>query len=119
MINDCSPSTENEYLDLREEFSSKIKLKYAKTQVNSGPGVARQMGINMAQSDWIMFMDDDDELYDEHSVEKLLTLANLDNVISVSGQSMVLKVASGESEVHDPWLHHHGTIYNRKALLEE
>ena len=119
MINDCSPNTENEYLDLREEFSSKFKLKYAKTQVNSGPGVARQMGINMAQSDWIMFMDDDDELYDEHSVEKLLTLANLDNVISVSGQSMVLKVASGESEIHDPWLHHHGTIYNRKALFEE
>ena len=119
MINDCSPNTKNEYLDLREEFSSKFKLKYTKTQVNSGPGVARQIGINMAQSDWIMFMDDDDELYDEHSIEKLLTLANLDNVISVSGQSMVLKVASGESEVHEPWLHHHGTIYNRKALLEE
>ena len=57
MINDCSPNTENEYLDLREEFSSKFKLKYTKTQVNSGPGVARQIGINMAQSDWIMFMD--------------------------------------------------------------
>ena len=41
MINDCSPSTENEYLDLRKEFSSKFKLKYTKTQVNSGPGVAR------------------------------------------------------------------------------
>ena len=59
-----------------------------------------------------MFIDDDDELYNSTSVERLLNLADLENVISVTGQSQY----DGSNNIMDPWIHHHGSIYNRKLL---
>ena len=59
-----------------------------------------------------MFIDDDDELYNSTAIEQLLNLANLETVISVTGQS----IFEGTNEVIPPWIHHHGSIYNRKLL---
>ena len=110
MVNDCSPYTKNEYYDLRNEFENQFKLCYYCTPIHGGPAVARQLGLDEAKSDWIMFIDDDDELYNSTAIEQLLNLANLETVISVTGQS----IFEGTNEVIPPWINHHGSIYNRK-----
>lgn len=112
MVNDCSPYTNNEYFDLRNEFKDKFKLHYYCTSYHGGPAVARQLGLDEAQSDWIMFIDDDDELYNSTAIERLLTLANTDFTISITGQVL----SEGEDKPLQPWVHHQGSIYNRKLL---
>ena len=67
MINDCSPNTDCEYQDLIQQYSDKIKIRYFKTPTNSGPGIARQLGLDNATSNWILFQDDDDELESENT----------------------------------------------------
>ena len=87
MINDCSPFTDDEYKGIREQYKDRLNLEYYKTEVNSGPGVIRQMGLDMATADFIMFIDDDDELYDENALEILVNNLPEDfsNVLGISG----------------------------------
>lgn len=108
MVNDCSPYTNCEYQDLIEEFKNQINIRYFKTTINSGPGIARQLGLDNATADWIMFIDDDDELYNNTSLERLLNLARND-VVAVSGQSLQTTleyIHDFKTEIHEPWLHH-------------
>ena len=102
MVNDCSPYTNNEYFDLRNEIKDKFKLHYYCTSYHGGPAVARQLGLEEAQSDWVMFIDDDDELYSSTAIEHLLTLANTDFTISITGQVL----SEGEDKPLQPWVHH-------------
>lgn len=60
IINDCSPYNQLEYKDIIEEFSQFYYIEYYKTKTNSGPGVARQLGLENNKSPFIMFIDDDD-----------------------------------------------------------
>lgn len=55
MIDDCS--TEKYNLDYFKKF---IDLKIVKMKKNSGPGVARQYGIDITSNPYIMFIDSDD-----------------------------------------------------------
>ena len=118
MVNDCSTNTECEYIDLRNEFSKYFKIKYLKTDHNSGPGVARQLGLDNATSEWVMFIDDDDELYDNTSVERLMKQINSNNIVSVSGQSIHIDLVTEAQITLEPWIHHQGSIYNRAILKE-
>lgn len=74
MINDCSPNTDCDYQDLRDEFANQFNIKYLKTNINSGPGVARQLGLDNCNTPWVMFHDDDDCLYDAFVIEKYLNI---------------------------------------------
>ena len=116
LVNDCSPNTDCDYWDLISKYLSRIHIKYFKTEKNSGPGVARQIGLDHATADWIMFIDDDDELYDETVIERLLSHANLEKVISVSGQSIHQRGMRDKGEIQRVTIHHHGSIYNRRLL---
>lgn len=76
MVNDCSPNTSCEYSDLREKYRELLNIIYLKTNKNSGPGVARQIGLDNINNSakWIMFIDDDDCLYDEYVIENYIKL---------------------------------------------
>lgn len=74
MVNDCSPNTNCEYYNLREEFKDKIKIIYLKTPINSGPGVARQIGLDHCACDWVLFHDDDDKFTDKFVIERYLQI---------------------------------------------
>lgn len=74
MINDCSPFTNCNYQDLLDEYKNKINITLLKTKENSGPGVARQLGLNNAYGDFIFFHDDDDELIDNQAIENLVSV---------------------------------------------
>lgn len=71
MINDCSPNTDCEYQNLIQEFPE-LNIKYLKTESNSGPGVARQLGIDNCDCPWVLFHDDDDTLNNPYVIERYL-----------------------------------------------
>lgn len=74
MVNDCSPNTDCDYLDIRNEFKDKLNIAYLKTPVNGGPGKARQYGLENIDNDfqYVMFIDDDDKLENDQVIENYL-----------------------------------------------
>lgn len=55
-------STDRTFQTLEEHFSSVSGIKLLQLQANSGPGRARDAGVDLATGHWIWFLDDDDEL---------------------------------------------------------
>lgn len=118
MINDCSPFTDDEYKEIREQYKDRLNLEYYKTETNSGPGVVRQMGLDMTTADFIKFIDDDDELYDEYALENLVkTIKDIDfsNVIIVTSPSQH-RWDDGRTEIIQSNFHHHASMFNVKIL---
>ena len=60
-------STFHKLSRLQENYSNLIILR---TEINSGPGVTRNIGVKNATGDWIMFLDSDDYI-DEDALSKL------------------------------------------------
>ena len=53
-------STDNSFEILKEYASKDGRIKILQTDKNSGPGVARNLGLNLANGEYIMFLDPDD-----------------------------------------------------------
>lgn len=69
IIDDCS--TDNSYNQLiKYKQNSKLNMKILKTETNSGPGNARNIGIGIAKGEWITFIDNDDWV-DTNILEKV------------------------------------------------
>ena len=59
LIDDCSTDNTSEIL---AQYAKHTNLKIGSTEVNSGPGIARNIGVNLAIGEWIIFLDSDDQL---------------------------------------------------------
>ena len=82
VINDCS--TDNS-LDIANKFSHKGNYVVIDSQVNSGPGSARNKGIEVSQGRYVIFLDSDDYLSDNalYNLYEYLELNNYkDDLIS-------------------------------------
>lgn len=78
VIDDCS--TDNTY----EVVKKYPNIKLFQTPVNSRQGAARNIGLNNCSGDYILFLDADDEFYDNYVFEKLVSLIkdkNLPDII--------------------------------------
>lgn len=73
VIDDCS--TDNTYKVVKEY--SNIKL--LQTHINSRQGAARNIGLNICSGEYILFLDADDEFYDNFVLEKLSNLIPTQN----------------------------------------
>ena len=69
IIDDCS--TEQHYDEIQDLNNFSPNILYL--EKNSGPGVARQHGINSTTGDLITFIDADDYLMCENAIELLAT----------------------------------------------
>lgn len=58
LVNDCGP-VEIKPKDI-EYMNLPFNVRFEKTKVNSGPGVARGVGIDLAEGEWIICIDADD-----------------------------------------------------------
>lgn len=71
LINDCSPVPEQNYQNIIQQYN--LDIVYLKTKINSGPGVARQLALDQCKEDYIFFMDEDDYLYNNQTIEIFLS----------------------------------------------
>ena len=115
IVNDGSKCDYSEIIDL---FKEKIKIKEIKLDKNSGPGVARQEGINNTANPYIVFIDADDILYNAYSLENLYaTIRDNDNDYAVG------KIIDEKSGEYIYYQNHagslHGKIYKREHLENE
>ena len=59
VVDDCS--TDDSYASLlKYQSSTTLNIRVEKLLNNSGPGVARNKGLEVAQGDWVTFIDNDD-----------------------------------------------------------
>lgn len=110
LISDCSPDKELIY-DIYKKYKIKYNLILLDTQVpQSGPGIARTLGITNSYNKYFFCLDSDDYLYNNKALEILYNYAEKHNSNFVNGQTY----DSEHGFVHDG----HGYLYNRKIFYD-
>jgi len=82
LIDDCS--TDDSYQKLKDYLkSSTLRTKVLQTPYNTGPGYARNIGMDIAEGEWITFVDNDDwvELDWLESINQIISSKEVDCVI--------------------------------------
>ena len=114
-VDDCSTDGTYEYAEEHKQQFPNLRL--FKTDVNSGAGVARNIGIKNATGDYIAFLDSDD-WFVEDALEKLLKIAYEnpnENIIggsinSVDKTGKILKSRIyGNRQTNFPFIDRHAT----------
>ena len=115
----------NDYSDvvLSNDFLNgfpNLVINYIRNDKNTGPGLARQKGIDNTNSDYIMFCDSDDELYDDKALFVITEFISVHEPnylvtnIAVEGINNTLIIKKGKKTF--PWMH--GKVFKRKFLLD-
>ncbi len=82
IIDDCSTDKTSTIV---EKLASKYRqIKLLTTSKNSGPGVARNIGIDRATGDWLIFVDSDDMLSND-ALNKLYTVIDSSKELDIIG----------------------------------
>ena len=105
------------YENIFPKFSS-LNINYICSDVNRGPGAARNIGIENSFCDWIMFLDADDSLASPINIEiinKEIQLNRPDIFITCFQQQTFSTLISMKLD-NTTWLH--GKVFNRNFLIE-
>lgn len=89
--NDKSMELVQKFIENYSEFNFKIY----KNEKNSGLSVVRNVGIDNAKGKYIYFLDSDDEITPD-CIEKLVTIAENEDVEMVCGNTKTIKLETGE-----------------------
>jgi len=113
IVNDGS---KNDYNSEIEPFSEIMDITELKLKKNSGPGVARQYGIDNSDSEFIIFIDSDDILASETSIKILYD--NIENSNYDVIKSTFLEQLNDDSliEHKDDMIWLHGKIFRRDFI---
>lgn len=83
IVDDCSTE---DFIDIVDIFRPLLNIQVLRLEINSGPGVARQYGIDHTNEEFITFIDSDDTFADSFSlgflVNDLINEPEADMVIS-------------------------------------
>ena len=111
IIDDCS---EKDYDYLIDEFKDRLNINVYKLDNNSGPGVARNKGIEISNGEYIMFIDSDDLFVNSKSISALV-----DNMDGYDVGIGLLEYQYEDGNIYT-YEHHdrclHGKIYRRSYL---
>lgn len=114
IINDGS---NDDYSNEISMFKGRIDITEIKLTENSGPGIARQVGINASNSEYIIFIDSDDEFYDCYSLENIFQVIEKGNYDMVT--SNMLEIENDNSyEYMSEFNVLHSKIYRRKYIKD-
>ena len=121
IVNDCSN------VILSDKFLSKykkLKITYVRNDKNTGPGLARQKGVDVTDNKYIMFLDADDELYDDNVLSKIIDfikkfqpnylVTNIAVEAIVNNQKALIIKKNRDTF---PWMH--GKVYKRFFLEDK
>ena len=113
IIDDCSSDNSLEYLD---NFSKNIKI--IKNDTNLGAGPSRNKGLNLANGEYILFLDADD-YFVKGSLDKLKSFVDLNKNVDVIlfGVKMITNINHNvPDEINESF---DFRIMHNKTLLEE
>ena len=111
IVNDAS---DKDYKKFIKFFSKFMDIQEIKIEKNSGPGIARQIGIDNSNSPYILFIDSDDVFSNYRAVLDLYNhiIEGYDMVISGFLEEVSNKFV--EKKNNTVWLH--GKIYKRSFI---
>ncbi len=105
----------DKYDEIIEVFNSDLTINYLRLDKNSGPGVARNLGLKNSTSEYIIFIDSDDTFYSPFSCKILYD--------SIRNAKSDIAVSIEKEEKDNFWMEKkfftgdlHGKIYRRKFL---
>ena len=111
----CNDKSDRDYIDIINRFNGILDITELDLEENSGPGVARQVGINNSNSEFIVFIDSDDMLYTPEAIKVLYDTIVEENADIVIGNFKEETVNGMFEHINDfTWLH--GKIYRRQFL---
>lgn len=117
-----SDSPDDDYSDIVKQYPE-LDITVLSTDKNTGPGLARQRGLDACKTDWVTFIDADDSFFTAVALEQLLDGTKVNqNVIEVQGTFLQEArnegnlVLSPRDDVGHPWVF--GRLYNVKFLRE-
>ncbi len=93
------------------------RLRLIKTESNMGACAARNLGVAMAQGEWVAFQDSDDFWYPEKLEKQLAALLNYPADIVFCAMRLTRPDGKAGSTVPDP--SYHAGIYSYEKLLEK
>lgn len=113
IVNDCG----KDYKEIIEYYSNFMNIQELKLEKNSGPGQARQYGIDNSNSEYLIFIDSDDVFTDSLAIETLYNeLSNSNNDIIVSTFLEELENTFIPKQTQYVWMH--GKMYKRSYLTK-
>ena len=114
IIDDCSDQSYNKDI---EGINKLIDIIILKTPKNSGPGIARQYGIDNSNGKYIVFLDADDVFYNCLAIEKLYNYINDNNYNAVCSNFIEdCEFTTIKHGLNDIWMH--GKIYRRDFITK-
>ena len=107
LIDDCSKDNYDKTLNNHKDMN----IVYKRLDKNSGPAVARLVGIEISSNKYIMFIDADDLFYDTDSVKRLYEIIEegYDYVVGCTYEEKREIKIQNESDLH-------GKIYRRQFI---
>ncbi len=109
VVNDGS---KEDYKDIINNYKDVINITEIRIK-NSGPGAARQVGLEASNSEYVVFIDSDDTLYNEFAITNLFNEI-LDADMS---QGYFLEKKNGMDNVLEPqYCYSHGKMYRRSVI---
>lgn len=109
-----------DYSDIIENFSKFFDITYFKLSENSGPGVARQFGIDHSDSIYFTFIDADDTYVNSFTLELLIKYLEKDEKFIAIVSSFMEEIGNLTFTLHKndlTWLF--GKIYKRSFIEEK
>ena len=115
IADDCST---DDYTNMINYYSTILSIKYIKLDKNSGPGVARQVGLDNATGEWITFIDADDTMaYGAYvNVKEVLTQQDPDMLITDFFEQRDDYKSFVPHQNDTVWVH--GKYFKHKFLLD-
>ncbi len=99
----------------------RLNIKYLINEKNTGPGLARQYGIERTNGDYIMFIDCDDILFDKYALYVIMGCLSdakpdllITNIVKEAMINNEIKLLVKKKEETYPWLH--GKVFKREFL---
>lgn len=100
VVDDGSTDSSQDIVKKKIDQDCRVRLI---SQKNSGMSAARNTGIENARGDYIMFVDSDDELYSNNSIELLLNELQASGADAAIGSIKVQYEANQEYQDSDNW----------------
>ncbi|MPM15674.1 hypothetical protein SDC9_62045 [bioreactor metagenome] len=114
IVDDCSPG--GGYGGFVRRFSDEMEIQEVRTEQNGGPGVARQLGLDETDGDFVTFIDADDTFLAANSLSMLVREMERDG-LDMAGGYFLEELEDGRFVNHGEnfvWMF--GKVYRRSFL---